>query len=186
MVKRRRQCQNNTTLTPFFSPMLELDHVWSKMLDEAAVNASKDGRHAAAEYLRLRATNDAIRRAGVNWLFDTMIEIAATQPRLTIEREEPHNFAVGNSNMAGSYLEIRLGVRCLMLEAGWARTPKDGIMRNGALAFARITHFGMPTSGAEIRLVHGETLPHWLSGDDTTVDSQELRRHFDIFLSAGF
>ena len=53
--------------------MLELDQVWSKMLDEAAFNASESGRHDVVDYLRLRATNDAIRRAGVKWLFDTVV-----------------------------------------------------------------------------------------------------------------
>jgi len=168
--------------------MLELDQVWSKMIDEAAVDASKSGRHAVVDYLRLRATNDAIRKAGVDWLFNTVVEIAARasrdRPRITINRDEPHNFDRGNSNMVGSRLEIRHGVRCLTAEAGWVRTPSDGIMKNGALAFARITHFGMPKSAAEYRLVRAESLPHWLDEADLIVDSREILRHFGIFLDA--
>jgi len=102
---------------------------------------------------------------------------------LTFERVEPHNFARGSSNMVGSLLEIRLGVRCLSVEAGWARTPSDGIMRHGALAFARITHFGMPKQDSEFRLVHAETLPYWLANDDSVIDSSHLSGHFDTFIA---
>lgn len=155
------------------------------MLDEASARALSAGRHEVAEYLRLRATNDAIRRAGVGWLLETMITIAAHATRVrrnvTIEREEPHNFAVGSSNMAGSRLRIRQGVRCLSVEAGWARTPSDGIMRNGSLAFSRISHFGIPKNSSELRLVHAESLPQWLTERDLVVDSRELQRHFDLF-----
>lgn len=168
--------------------MLELDHVWSKMLDEAAVKASNAGRQDIVDYLRLKATNDAIRQVGVSWLFDTMIMNASDTLRdrrsITIERVEPHNFARGNSNMVGSLLEIRQGVRCLSVEAGWARTPSDGIMLNGALAFARISHFGMPKLAAEIRLIHGDSLPQWVAEDESIVQSSEISRHFEIFLGS--
>ncbi len=166
--------------------MNELDHVWSQMLANAAEKAEASGQHQVADYLRLKATNDTIRTAGVGWLFDTVIEIAGHAVRdgagISIEREEPHNFARGASNMVGSLIEIRQGVRCLTVEAGWTRTPSDGIMQKGALAFARITHFGIPKAGVEIRLVHAETLPNWLAEDDSVIDIGELQRHFDLFL----
>jgi len=77
---------------------------------------------------------------------------------------------------------LRQGVRCLTLEAGWARTPSDGVMKKGALAMARITHFGMPAKTAELRLVRVHTLPTWLDEEQTAIDSIKLHRHFDIFL----
>ncbi|MEO6654902.1 MAG: hypothetical protein ABIO36_02365 [Pyrinomonadaceae bacterium] len=166
--------------------MTELDQIWSQMLDKAAVRAGDSGRRHVAEYLRLKSTNDAIRTAGVNWLFDTLIEIAGRASRdrnaITIEREEPHSFSRGSSNMVGSLLEVRQGVRCLSVEAGWVRTPRDGIMQKRALAYARLRHFGMPRAFAEFRLVHAETLPSWRTEDDTVVDSGEIRRHFEVFL----
>lgn len=168
--------------------MTELDQVWAQMIVEAEGRADDAGRAHVAEYLRLKATNDAIREKGVAWLFNTLIEIASLagrdRPFQTIEREEPHRFARGSSNMVGSLLQIRQGVRCLTLEAGWARTPSDGIMRSGALAFARITHFGMPKAAAEFRLVHGETLPLWMAEDDAVVDSGHLVRHFQLFVGS--
>src|SRR4051812_13942443 len=115
--------------------MTELDQVWSQMLDSATRKTQGSGQHDVAEYLRLKATNDAIRTTGCSWLFNTLIEIAASRTssrNIMIERHEPHNFAHGSSNMVGSRLSVSQGVRCLSLEAGWARTPSDGIMLRGA------------------------------------------------------
>lgn len=166
--------------------MTELDQVWAEMLGKAAAKAIDSGHRDIADYLRLKAANDAIRTIGVGWLLDTIVEIAGhavrKQAAITIEREEPHNFAHGSSNMVGSLIHVSHGVRCLTVEAGWTRSPRDGIMRGGALAFALITHFGLPKMGAELRLVHGETLPNWLDDTDNIIDSDELRRHFDVFL----
>ena len=167
--------------------MTELDQVWSEMLDKAAADALHLGKSDIAAYLRLKAANDTIRSIGVGWLIDTVFEIAGGAVRrhaaITIEREEPHNFTHGNSNMAGSLLCVSYGVRCLTLEAGWTRTPGDGIMKNGALALARITHFGLPTKGAEFRLVHGENLPNWLDERNVMVESNVLQHHFDLLLA---
>ena len=163
--------------------MTELDRVWSKMLEDAGTRASGD----VAEYLRLKATNDAIRTAGVGWLFDTMIEIAGREmrarPHLNVEIVEPHSFKHGNSNMVGRLVSFRLGVRCLTVEAGWARTPSDGIMRNGSLAVARLSHFGKPKHGSELRFVHGEDLPNWLDSSGNVADPTLFEEHFTILLS---
>lgn len=163
--------------------MTELDQIWSQMLAHAAVNAVDSGNHEVAEYLRLKAANDAIRAIGVGWLIDTILELAGNavrqQAAITMEREEPHNFARGNSNMVGSLLRVRHGVRCLTIEAGWTRTPRDGIMAGGALAFARISHFGMPKLSTELRLVHVQTLPRWLDETGAVIDTRELSRHID-------
>lgn len=166
--------------------MTELDAVWQKMLAESTDNAADSGRAEVTDYLRLRASNDAIRRAGVEWLFSTLIEIASPAMRrhrnLTIDRHEPHNFSWGNSNMVGSRLEIRLGVRCLTAEAGWARTPSDGIMRGGALAFARLAHFGFPDATEEFRLFHNSPLPEWHAGT-SKIQAANLVRHFELLLA---
>lgn len=166
--------------------MDELDLVWSQMLADAGERAAGSGRHAVAEYLRLKATNDAIRSRGVAWLIDAFVAMAASQqgPRtdLTITREDPHRFERGTSRMVGSCVEIRHGVRCLSVAAGWARTPSDGIMRGGALAFARIRHFGMPNAGAEFRLVHNDDLPQWLNDAGAAIDIGTVRQHIDLFL----
>ncbi|MBP9663309.1 MAG: hypothetical protein KBD94_01715 [Pyrinomonadaceae bacterium] len=166
--------------------MDELELVWSQMLTDAGEKAAGLGRHAVAEYLRLKATNDAIRSRGVTWLIDAFVSLAANEQarhsNLTITREEPHRFDRGTSRMVGSCVEVRLGVRCLSVAAGWARTPSDGIMRGGALAIARVTQFGMPKAGAEYRLVHGRDLPQWLDVAGMSIDSDTVRSHIDTFL----
>lgn len=170
--------------------MNELDDVWSQMLAEAGENARASGRHSVAEYLALKATNDQIRERSVRWLFDSIIEIAASanrrNPTIEIEREDPHNFTFRGANLVGSLIRIRQGVRCLTLKAGWTRSPGDGFMRGGALAFARIGHFGITKANADLWLISTGELPQWLVVRDEipgeTVDSAALQRHFGIFL----
>jgi hypothetical protein len=167
--------------------MTELDELWIKMLDSASKKAFEAGRHDMADYIRLKLANDTIRATAVKWLFDSMIEAAfeacRTRPSIRIERTEPHKFSVAGSNMVGEMLQVQQGVRCLTIEAGWARTPSDGIMRNGSLAHARISHFGMPRQNADFRLVRADPLPVWRGKDGAELSSDEIRRHFELFLT---
>jgi hypothetical protein len=165
----------------------ELEKAWPQMLDEAAEKAAETGRNELAAYLRLKATNDAVRTIAVGWLIDSFVELAGEamrgRPNLLVEREEPHSFKRGNSRMVGTLIEVKQGVRRVGLAAGWARVPADGIMEKGALAYARFTHFGMPEAGTELRLVQGDDLPTWLDESDVAIDLSELQRHLDILLS---
>lgn len=159
------------------------------MLDDALQNAQAAGRSGVADYLALKRSNDAVRQASVDWLFDSFIAIAAEanrrNPAVTIERETPHEFGFRNARMAGGMLRIRFGVRCLTVEAGWTRTPAHGFMRGGALAAARITHFGMPKLNAELVLVRGDDAdpPGWQHADGPPFDGHSIIDHFRIFLS---
>jgi hypothetical protein len=171
--------------------MNELDEVWSEMLASAIANAEASGRHDVAEYLALKASNDAIRQTSVKWLLDSAIELATEasrrNPTITMEKESPHNFRFAGANLVGSLLRVRQGVRCLTVEAGWTRTPKDGFMRGGALAFARISHFGMPESNTRLMLTRYEDAPQWFAMPDednrVSFGSEDLIGHFRIFLS---
>ena len=166
--------------------MAELNELWINMLDAASKQAAGDGRHVMADYIRLKLANDTIRSTAVKWLFDTVIEAAfdlhSTRPTMKIERIEPHRFSVASSFMVGEMLQIQQGVRCLTVEAGWARTPSDGIMRNGSLAHARIRHFGLPNESEDLMLVGADPLPVWRSVDGADLSSDGIRRHLDIFL----
>ncbi|MDQ3322629.1 MAG: hypothetical protein M3525_09425, partial [Acidobacteriota bacterium] len=136
--------------------MNEPDEVWARKLDEALDKAKAAGRGDVAEYLLLKKENDAIRRVSVDWLLDSATAIAAEanrrNARITIENKNPHNFAVGHANLVGSRLILHQGVRCLTIEAGWTRQPQDGFMRGGALACARVSHFGMSGNDEELLL----------------------------------
>jgi hypothetical protein len=169
--------------------MNELDELWAQKLAEAAENARVSGRHDIADYLELKAANDAIRRTAIGWLVDSMIQIAAEANRtfsgIAIEREDPYNFSLRGANLVGSMLRVRQGVRCMTLEAGWTRTPADGFIRGGALAVARIVHFGMPKANAELALIKRAETPAWMRvGEDnkmTEFHSDGLLEHFRVF-----
>lgn len=170
--------------------MDELDEIWARKINAAIERARNEGRGDVAEYLALRAGNDALRATGVKWLFDALLEIAAFANRsnssIRIEHESSHRFQFGNSSLVGSRLRLHQGVRCLTLEAGWTRAPNDGFMRGGALAAARLTHFGIGKHNAELLLIHSDKLLNWISidknGGKNVFDSRHLNWHFQIFL----
>ena len=166
--------------------MDELDEFWSHELAKALQNAKAGGRGDVADYLQLRASNDAIRETGVRWLNESLTSIVFEHAgKIEVFRDAPHRFEFRKATMAGTRLKLVQGVRCLTLEAGWTRTPSDGFMRGGALAAARITHFGMPKSGAELGLYLNDGVPHWIAylneknAVEFTLD--DVRRHFDTF-----
>jgi len=164
--------------------MDELDESWAQMLIAASERAELSGRSDVAEYLRLKATNDAVRAAGVKWLLDVFISTAFDQnPSLNIEREEGHTFQHGNSTMAGTRLTIRYGVRCLDIEAGWTRAPSHGIMREAALARANILHFGHTKDNEGLKLVHGKDLPEWVTSSGGIFLLADAGRHVARLLS---
>jgi len=167
--------------------MTELDEVWNRMLADAAKSAKAQGRGDVAEYLSLKAANDMIRSAGVKWLFDSALEIAAaadrTSKHISIERVEPFNFPYRGANIVGSQLKLIFGVRCLSVDAGWTRTPSDGFMPGGPLAVARLRHFGMPKANAELLLLKDDATVTWAeSGADRDFTTERLRDHFLVFL----
>lgn len=166
--------------------MNELDNLWQQMMEQAI---GKTKNADLAEYLALKASNDRIRSTGCQWLFDSFLELSEEVNRrgirLEIESENPHRFPSGNSTIVGSLLKFQHGVRCLTIEAGWTRTPKDGFMRGGALALARISHFGISKENAELSLLLKKDLPEWFTfqaGKRKQFDSNDLRQHFRIFL----
>jgi len=169
--------------------MNELEEVWAQKINQAITEAQTAGRGDVAEYLSLKASNDAIRAESVKWLFDSLTEIAAfanrSQFSIAIENENPHQFEFQKANMVGAALRLRLGIRCLTLEAGWTRTPTDGFMRGGALAAAKISHFGMKKHNEDIVLLRSENFPQWFSivssEKKEVFNSIHLRKHFEIF-----
>lgn len=165
--------------------MMELDEIWAQKLDEALANAQASGRADVAEYLALKAANDAVRQTGVQWLFGSMLEIAAADSLIKIENETAHRFKFAKAEMVGYLLRFRQGVRCLTLEAGWTRTPNDGFMRNGALAAARLTHFGMAKENANLILLKTNDVPNWFmideNGQKSLFETKHISRHYRIF-----
>ena len=172
--------------------MEELDQVWTNLLTELTVRAKNSDGGDVGEYLKLKSTNDFLRSTSVQWLFESVAEIASEANRrnanLSFEKADPHEFKIGNSNLVGWLIRFRQGVRCLSVEAGWTRSPSDGFMRGGALALARITHFGMSKQNADLLLAKIENAPIWFMVDDhgrrSEFHSNHLQNHFKIFLNA--
>jgi len=169
--------------------MTELDQKWLELIGSATESAARGGNKVALDYLMLRASNDQIRNAGVAWLFDTATGIAtgemSNRKHLRAEILEPHSFRHGNSNLVGRKLNIFNGVRCLSFEVGWTRTPSDGIMRGGALATARISHFGMPRETALLRLVLAEPTPIWINVETSSnITTRDIEHHFSVLMNS--
>jgi hypothetical protein len=169
--------------------MNELNDIWKQMLENAILKAEFSGSNDVAEYLKLKANNDAIRSRSSKWLFQTMLEIAhgfmQKGVNIGIENENPHRFEMNKANVVGSLLRFRYGLRCLTIEIGWTRTPGDGFMRENALAYGKISHFGMSKKNAELHLAKSDDIPRWfkVSGEKReTLLSEHLGEHFKHFL----
>ncbi|MEZ5428947.1 MAG: hypothetical protein R2747_22065 [Pyrinomonadaceae bacterium] len=173
--------------------MNEPDQIWERRLNEAIRRAEDSGRSDVAAYISLKSANDSVRITSVKWLLETVLEIVSAfnerGARILVEQKEDHGFDHEKARLTGSFLKLQQGVRCLTLEAGWTRNPGDGFMRGGALAFARIKHFGFPKEGENLVLLRFEGAPQWFSVADErrriSFNVQSLRRHFEIFMGAG-
>ena len=150
------------------SQLSELEAEWARRLAEAERRAHASGRGDVAEYLALRALNDMARNTGIEWLLATFTAHAGEANRTTagaaieLKHTDPHRFRVGASTMVGRRLTLGAGVRVLTVEAGWPRTPGDGIVRGGGLAAARVSHFGDRRADDELLLVQSPgDAPRW-------------------------
>ncbi len=167
--------------------MSELDDDWAEVLAEAERRARAQGRGDLVEYLRLRASNDQARATGVGWLFETFTLLAGEANRagagVQISRQGGHRFEVGSATMVGTLLTLKSGVRQLMIEAGWPRAPRDGLVLGGGLASATVGHFGNARAGEELLLLppQGDADPRWFvvekTGARTEFQTERLRRH---------
>src|SRR2546421_3280125 len=166
--------------------MTELDEAWEVALAQATQRAQGAGRADIARYLDLRKRNDLLRRAATEWLIDAVFSLAADANRagaaIQIERSENHRFKRASATMVGTQLTLRRGVRALMIESGWPRTRRDGIVRGNALACANIKHLGQPRKNEELILVSSvKGSPQWFALKDdkrSLVTESDLRRHF--------
>ena len=159
---------------------------YERQMDDARARARAAGRGDVLDYLDLRAANDRLRAAGVEWLIEGFMALAGEANRagagLTLARTDAHRFRVGNSWMVGTRLVLSRGVRSLTIEAGWPRTPRDGIVRGGGLACALLAHFGRRDHGEELLLLPSADEPRWLlvekNGARTPLPADRLRQHF--------
>ena len=172
--------------------MSELDEAWELALAEARRRARVTGRADIADYLTLRAQNDLLRRTGLDWLVNSLVQLAGDANRrgagIQIEQQDAHRFSVGSATMVGISLTLRSGVRSLTFEGGWPRTPRDGFIRGGGLACAHIKHFGRKGANAELVLARAKKgQPRWMikeqTGAQSALTESRLREHFHFLLA---
>ena len=170
----------------------ELDEAWALALAEAEKSARAAGRTDISSYLALRTSNDLLRKTGRDWLQEMFTSVAGEANRagagIQISKDDGHRFKVGNATMVGSRLSLANGVRGLLVEVGWPRTPSDGFIRGGGLACAHIKHVGIKSAGEQLRLVLGSSgVPRW-NGQGPRAEPHEIhesniRKHIAILLS---
>ena len=147
--------------------MNELEEAWAAGLAEAEARARAQGRTDIAEYLALRSSNDLIRTIAGNWLLTLFTTTAGEANRagagIQISTDHEHRFKVGHASMVGSLLSLASGVRKIVVEVGWPRTPRDGFIRGGGLACGNIKHVGIKRANEELRLVvDASGTPSWI------------------------
>jgi hypothetical protein len=167
----------------------ELDEAWALGLAEAERHARAAGRTDIAQYLALRNSNDLIRQIATEWLLG-MFTIAAGEANragaaIKISREDVHRFKIGNARMVGSGLNLMCGVRRLLVEVGWPRTPRDGFIQGGGLARGHLKHVGIQTSNEELRLIlNAEGTPTWMAqfkhNEPRELHESDLKHHIAI------
>jgi len=170
--------------------MNELEENWADFMREANLRA-RGANSGVADYLRLRETNDAARRIGIEWLLGAFLQVAAEANRrgmgIAVEKKEPHSFPVGAATMQGSLVRLKIGIRSVAVEAGYPQTPQDGFVRGGGLACARISHFGLAKANEELMLIRSEqTPPVWYIVEENNFRRQfhipQLKHHFETFV----
>ena len=171
--------------------MSELDEAWALALSEAEARARHAGRGDLAEYLALRNSNDLLRKAGIDWLVTTFVNHAGDANRagrsIEVSNTDGHRFRVGTSTMVGRLVTLTNGLRKISVEAGWPRTPRDGIVRGGGLAAANVLHLGLRSVSEELLLTKTATgSPQWnsVSKKRHVFHESDIDHHLAILLDA--
>ncbi|MDQ3745469.1 MAG: hypothetical protein M3444_13910 [Acidobacteriota bacterium] len=166
------------------------DEEYEREMAEAQRRASAQGRGDVLDYLALKSANDSLRARGVELLLAAFTALAGELNRrgagVALARTDPHRFRVGHSTMVGSRLTLSRGLRSLTVEAGWPRSPRDGVVRGGGLASARVSHFGNSKAGEDLLLLPAGEGPRWFvvadTGARTELHEEHLRRHIGRLL----
>lgn len=169
--------------------MSELDEAWAIALAEAEQKARLAGRGDVAAYLALRNSNDLLRKAGIDWLIASFTSVAGDANRagasIQIANTDGHRFRVGTSTMVGRLVALNYGVRQVLVEAGWPRVPRDGIVRGGGLAAAHVRHVGIKHADEELLLSRSASgAPQWtsLTKRSRVFHESDIDRHLAVLL----
>lgn len=174
--------------------MSELDEAWAIGLAEAEARAQAQGRTDIAAYLALRTSNDLIRQVAGDWLLKLFTTAAGEANRagaaIQVSTDDAHRFKMENASMIGPRLSLASGVRRLLVEVGWPRTPRDGFIRGGGLACGHIKHVGIKPANEELRLILDSSgTPSWIviekhgaGGDARELNERDVNAHVMILV----
>lgn len=168
----------------------DLDDAWATALAQAETQARASGRYDISEYLKLRSSNDFIRKTACDWLLSAFSNLAGEMNRngasLQISTEDNYEFSTGSAVMAGKLLRLENGVRQLLVEVGWPRIPKHGFIRGGGLALGHVRHVGIDSASEQLRLVTStEGVPAWMlerPAQSYEFNEAQVRRHLNILI----
>ncbi len=171
--------------------MSELNEAWAMALAEAEQRARASGHADISAYLALRTSNDLMRTTGSNWLLTNFENTAGEANRsgapIQITKNEGHRFKLHNAVMVGNSVTLINGVRELLVEVGWPRTPRDGFIRRGGLAIGNINHRGLKAASLQLRLVvDPEGVPRWVyedkGGGHLELHESDIQRHVSLLV----
>jgi hypothetical protein len=79
------------------------------------------------------------------------------------------------------------GLRTLTVEAGWTRAPGDGFMRLGAMAVARLVHYGLRDKNVVLALIQHDGIHSWFEiKNDKIADPfvpEDVEKHVEVLLT---
>lgn len=158
--------------------MTEDGQLWAKFLSDESFRELFSGKGVISDYIELRERNNEVRARAIQALFAAVQMLAAEASHsgmaVDIEEFKECRLEFGSTKATGPGLRVRHGVRCLTFESGWTRNPSDGVMPEGSLALARISHFGMSEKTAVLYLLVFEDRPRWF-----TIGRDGIRRSFE-------
>ncbi len=167
--------------------MEEFEALWLNSLQIAKEKAKSIGNKDLVEYLDLKISNDRTRFEASKLLFESFTQVAqekiADGYNLEIQTQSPHQFQMNQSVLTGHLLTISFGICRFTVEVGWTRKPEDGFMRKGALACAKITHFGKPEHNAQLLLLPSQNhQTNWflLEKNGNLKEFQDFKKHVEI------
>lgn len=167
--------------------MDEFEQKWLEMLEKAKERAQREENLTLLEYFELKSANEKLRLEASKALLEMFFYAARSKSlegfNLKFNTKSGHQFEMRQARLTGFCLDISFGIRKLTIEIGWTRTPKDGFMRQGALAYSRISHFGRPEHNKELLLLNRNE-PRWFFANDLQklFEESDAVKHLNILL----
>jgi len=149
-----------------WAKMNSFEEKWLEMINSARLMAAEQGNETLRDFFELKASNEKIRMDASKALLEHFFRAIGIKVKegfkLEVQTYGGYRFQMRHAQLTGFRVNVLFGLRRLSIEIGWTRLPKDGFMRQGALAYCRITHFGRPEYNSELLLLNPQN-PKWFT-----------------------